>query len=233
MKQYQTIVADPPWPMKMMGSYLVKRHVMAAKLAYPTMTIDAIKAMPVSDLAAPGCHLWLWTVNQLLEEGFQVMREWGFKYHAPITWKKPSGNGNYFIHRTQTLLFGYKDTLKFNKARYIPADYAWGLEEPVPVEPVAHWQEWPFPQVHSRKPAASYQLIESVSDEPRLELFARPIGSLFPKIDGWDVFGNEVESDVELIESPRTPMTIQPMPGMKRAPLSYLGGIEFEEPPNT
>ena len=182
--KYRTILADPPWPMKRIGSYLRARHVRPATLVYPTMTIADIKAIPVGDMAETGAHCWLWVVNQLLREGFEVMESWGFKYHTVITWAKGSGMGNYFINHTEHILFGYKDRCEFNKARYIPNIY--------------YWPKACRPNSHSRKPAGSYELIESVSDKPRLELFARPITPMFPKIDGWHVFGNEVESDVKL-----------------------------------
>ena len=192
--KYKTILADPPWPQTMMGSYLISRHMRPAKLVYPTMTVEKIVAMPINELADSGCHLWLWVTNEFLEVGFQVMRAWGFRYLAPITWKKPSGCGNYFIHLTQHILFGYKDKLEFNKARYVPNAHEWPLEG----EPVDLWQEWGAPTKHSRKPAKSYEFIESISDEPRLELFARPIGPLFPKVDHWDTWGNEMPNDIEL-----------------------------------
>lgn len=181
MSEYKTILADPPWAMKMMGSYLRDRNCRPASLVYPTMKLEEIKAMPVGALAAVGAHLWLWVTNQFLEAGFEVMRAWGFKYHAIITWVKPSGLGNYFINRTEHMLFGYKQRCYFNKARYIPNVY-----------------HWPQAVEHSRKPVGSYKLIESISDEPRLELFARPITPLFPKIDGWAVYGNQVQSDISL-----------------------------------
>jgi N6-adenosine-specific RNA methylase IME4 len=192
--KYRTILADPPWPERMTGSYLLSRHFRPAELVYPTMRIEEIKAMPIGDLAETGAHLWLWVTDQFLHEGFHVMESWGFKYLAPIVWRKPSGLGNYFIHRTEFLLFGYKNRCAFNRSRYIPNDYDWPT--PLNGEPINDAPTWRRPRGHSRKPPESYDLIESVSDEPRLELFARPITPMFPKINGWDVFGNEVQSDI-------------------------------------
>ena len=103
------------------------------------------------------------------------MEAWGFKYLAPIHWVKPSGFGNYVIHRTQTLLLGYKNRCKFEALRYF-----------------ANVIETGNPKNHSQKPEAFYGLIEQVSPEPRLEIFARS------KRFGWDVWGNEVFSDVEI-----------------------------------
>ncbi len=151
------------------------RNFKPAQVCYSLMTNEEIKKLPVGDLASVGCHLWLWTTNSHLRVAFDVMEAWGFKYLAPITWVKPSGCGNYFIHRTQHLLFGYKDKCQFNLSRYKPnVIFA------------------PVPKVHSRKPEESYQLIESISENPRLEMFARQ------KREGWDVWGKEVDGGITL-----------------------------------
>lgn len=179
--KYRTILADPPWEQPMSGKW--KRREAGKHrpcLPYPTMTLEEIKSLPVSDFAEVGCHLWLWTTNAFLQAGFEVMRAWGFTYLAPVHWRKPSGQGNYFIHHTQTVLFGYFQKCKFNKARYRP-----------------NWFE-AKPGEHSAKPCESYELIESISDEPRLELFARPLTPLFQNRLGWHVWGNEVKSDIEI-----------------------------------
>lgn len=145
-------------------------------LPYPTMTIEEICALQVGSLPlTTDCHLWLWTTNQHLEDGFRVMREWGFKYLAPVHWVKPSGVGNWFIHRTQTMLFGYRETCRFPLARYRPNIFHTG-----------------GPKRHSEKPDASYELIEAISPGPRLELFARR------RRDGWHTWGNEIPCDVRM-----------------------------------
>jgi len=172
--KYKTILADPPWEQGMKGYYKIRPNT-AKSLRYPTMAVEDICKLPVNDIAEVGCHLWLWTTNQFLSAGFEVMKAWGFKYLAPITWVKPSGTGNYFIHRTQTLLFGYKDKCKFSLARYKPT--------------VVMAND---PHHHSEKPQIFYDLIESISLEPRIELFSRT------RRFGWDCWGNEVESDIEL-----------------------------------
>ncbi|RJO62360.1 MAG: methyltransferase [Dehalococcoidia bacterium] len=173
--EYKTIYTDPPWPQQLAGAY--KRHKGATALPYPTMTVSEILALPVQELAAEACHLWLWTTNQFLHDGFHVMEHWGFKYLAPITWVKPSGCGNYFISRTQTLLFGYKGKCRFPLGRYKPTNF-----------------HATCPKRHSQKPDEAYALIESISPAPRLELFARQ------KREGWDVWGNEVKSDIRVVQ---------------------------------
>jgi N6-adenosine-specific RNA methylase IME4 len=172
---YRCILIDPPWPQTMSGKYKSSKNQRAADLPYQAMTLEEMLRMPVKALGSDDSHLWLWTTNQFLEDGFVLMRAWGFKYLAAIHAIKPSGIGNYFVHRTQTLLFGYKTKCKFPLGRYKP-----------------NIIEVPDPKRHSEKWDETYEYIESVSPGPRVELFARR------KRPGWDVWGNEVESDIQL-----------------------------------
>jgi N6-adenosine-specific RNA methylase IME4 len=168
---YKTILADPPWQLAMTTGAprkLAKEGVKPKVLPYPTMPTEAICALDVGSMADEDCHLWLWTTNQHIEDGFKVMRAWGFKYLAPIHWIKPSGQGNWFIHRTQTLLFGYRKKCRFTMDRYRPN--------------ILQTRE---PRRHSEKPTESFELIEAISPAPRLELFARTNRL------GWDAWGNE------------------------------------------
>ena len=171
---FRCIVADPPWKQPMTGKRTRPKGGPAPELPYPTMTLDEIKALPVGGMAEPDAHLWLWTTNAFLEDGFAVLRAWGFRYLAPIHWIKPSGIGNWFVHRTQTLLFGYRERCRFPLRRYAPNIIETG-----------------DPARHSEKPEAAFALIEAVSPGPRLELFARRARP------GWTVWGNEVEANAE------------------------------------
>jgi N6-adenosine-specific RNA methylase IME4 len=175
MTQFLTILADPPWQQPLSGKRIRKKGGMCPSLPYSTMRLDKIMRMPIGDFAADGCHLWLWTTNAFLEDGFKVMRGWGFKYLAPIVWVKPSGAGNYVIHRTQTLLLGYRGRCRFRRLRYF-----------------GNVMETSNPRYHSAKPDSFYDLIEQVSEPLRLEIFARD------RRLGWESFGNEVPSTVAI-----------------------------------
>jgi N6-adenosine-specific RNA methylase IME4 len=174
---YRTILADPPWqmPLRTGGS---RRRPDGSKanlcktLPYPTMTIEAISSLPVAKFSTDDAHLWLWTTNSHIEAGFSVMRCWGFKYLAPIHWIKPNGVGNWFSHRSQTALFGYRKFCRFPLARYRSN--------------VFHTKT--NVKKHSQKPSEAFDLIESISPGPRLELFARS------ERVGWACWGNEVPS---------------------------------------
>jgi len=172
---FRTILADPPWQQPMTGKRTRAKGGPPPSLPYPTMSVEDICALPIREYAAIGCHCWLWTTNSFLAAGFEVLRAWGFRYLAPIHWLKPSGIGNYVIHRSQTLLLGYRERCIFDRLRYFPNLIETG-------DPIRH----------SQKPDAAYELIENVSHAPRLELFARN------RRDGWAAWGNEVASAIDL-----------------------------------
>ncbi len=179
---YKTILADPPWEMGKFGRGRDTRPGRVYKTGgrvptpYPTMPVSDIRGLGVASLADEDAHLWLWATNKTLHDAFHVMESWGFKYLNVITFRKPSGVGAWFINRTQHLLFGYRGKLYMGPGRYSPTIYDY------------------TPTAHSRKPVNLYSLIERVSFAPFLELFARP-----PVREGWDVWGNEVESAVDLV----------------------------------
>lgn len=176
--KYRTILIDPPWPKMKTGSLLVDRGFRSAIDVYPTMSIEDISKMPVQDIAEVGAHLWVWVTDGMLPNVFDLIKQWGFKYHAPIIWHKKSGTGNYFIHETEFLIFAYFRKCFFNRSRFVPNHY-----------------QWPTPSVHSRKPEGSYDLIESISDPERIELFARPLCDLFPERPGWRGVGNQMNGE--------------------------------------
>lgn len=171
---YRTILIDPPWPQVLTGRRTRPKGGPAEEMPYKSMTLEEMLRLPVKMLGSDDAHLWLWTTNQFLEDGFVLMRAWGFKYLSAIHVIKPSGQGNYFVQRSQTMLFGYKSKCVFPLERYRPNIISVS-------DPVRHSEKWD----------ETYEYIESVSPGPRLELFARR------KRPGWDVWGNEVESDIQ------------------------------------
>lgn len=174
-KRYQVIYADPPW------SYSNKKTghtiVSGAATHYPAMTVEAIKAVPVPDLVEKNAVLFLWAVNPLLPEAFEVMDAWGFSYKTTITWKKIMSLGMGFWWRGQTefLLFGVRGKVK-----------AFRMQEANIISLKVGR--------HSEKPHEFRQLIEraTLHMPGKLEMFAR---SNWP---GWDVFGNQVNNSIEL-----------------------------------
>jgi len=145
------------------------------------MRVKEIIALPVIKLVADNAHLYLWATNNFLRDAFDVMDAWGFRYVTMITWVKPKiGLGQYFRGMTEHCLFGVRGVLPY---KIIGGKRQQGRTMICTTQLRAH----------SVKPYEMRQMIEKVSYGPRLELFARE------RRPGWRVWGNEVESDVELI----------------------------------
>lgn len=184
MSEYATILADPPWRFDNRRGKVSPEH--GRLMRYPTMSLDEIKALSVSSVAADNAHLYLWVPNALLAEGLDVMAAWGFTYKTNIVWHKVRkdggsdgrGVGFYFRNVTELMLFGVKGRMRTGQ----PARSTVNL--------IAERK-----REHSRKPEGQYELIESCSPGPYLELFARH------HRDGWAQWGNEIHSDpIEVLE---------------------------------
>ncbi len=176
-KNYGTILADPPWQFQNRTGKMAPEHKRLNR--YPTMDLDEIKKLPIGELAAEKSHLYLWVPNALLIEGIEVMKAWGFKYKTNLIWHKirkdggPDGRGVgfYFRNTTEIVLFGIKGNLRTAQPGRSQVN-------------IIRSQK----QEHSRKPDALYEIIESCSPGPYLELFARG------KRKGWDAWGNQAEN---------------------------------------
>jgi N6-adenosine-specific RNA methylase IME4 len=175
MNKYGTILADPPWLER--GGGKIKR---GADRHYPLMHTKDICALPVATLAAPDAHLYLWVTNNFLPDGLQVMAAWEFRYVTMITWTKDRfGLGQYFRGMTEHCLFGVRGKPGYR------VDESGRRCQGVTLINAPRSQ-------HSAKPWELRQMIERVSPGPYLELFARE------SAHGWDVWGNQVESTVEI-----------------------------------
>lgn len=162
-RRFGTILADPPWQFQNRTGKVAPEHKRLSR--YGTMTPAEIKSLPVVHAAAPTCHLYLWVPNALLPLGLDVMKSWGFQYKSNLVWHKirkdggsdGRGVGFYFRNVTEILLFGVRG----KNARTLPP----GRSQ---VNYLSSRK-----REHSRKPDEQYEIIESCSPGPFLELFAR------------------------------------------------------------
>ena len=180
-KKYKTIYADPPWQFSNRTGKMAPEHKRLNR--YSTMKLDDIKKLPVSEAADEKSHLYLWVPNALLPEGLEVMKAWGFEYKTNIIWEKvrkdgmPDGRGVgfYFRNVTEILLFGIKgDNNRTLQAGRTQVNLVRSIK-----------------REHSRKPDEFIPIIESCSQGPYLELFARG------KRENWDMWGDQAQADYE------------------------------------
>lgn len=164
--RFGTIYADPPWQYGNQGTRG------ATSDHYETMDVDEIADLPVAELAADNAHLHLWTTNAFLFDAREVMEAWGFEYKSAFVWVKPQmGMGNYYRVSHEYCLLGVRGSTPFRERDQMS------------------WRKWDRCE-HSAKPGRMYEIIESVSPRPYLELFARR------QREGWVSWGNEIERDL-------------------------------------
>lgn len=169
VKRYGVILADPPW--RFQPYSLDTGMDRAADNHYPTMTLDALKALAVP--AADDCVLFLWATAPMLPEALELMRVWGFAYRSHAVWVKDlMGTGYWFRNQHEPLLVGVRGN--------IPAPAQGDQFSSVIGAPRGE---------HSAKPFRVHEIIETMFPTlPRLEMFARE------RFAGWDAWGNEAGS---------------------------------------
>jgi len=182
MNKYNIIYADPPWKYNSRTNHKT-RFRGGAGGHYNLMTMDEIKALPIPDLAADNCALFLWCTFPYLDEQIKLFKYWGFDYKTiGFNWIKTNsknnkpffGVGYYTKSNPEPCLLGIKGKMK-------PID---NTISNIIISPR---------QEHSKKPDdVRIKIVQLFGDLPRIELFARQ------KTAGWDVWGNEVESDIIL-----------------------------------
>lgn len=182
MKKYQIIYADPPWryehpPIGSKGR-AIERH-------YPTLPLASIKELPIP--SEDNAVLFLWATAPKLKECIDVMIAWGFEYRTCMVWDKVKiGMGYWCRNQHELLLIGLR-----------------GQFSPPPPEQRVSSIYKEARKEHSAKPRHFRDLIANwYPDASKVELFARPNSQLDMwggyTFDGWDCWGNEVKSDIEL-----------------------------------
>lgn len=165
-QSYPVIYADPPWRYE--HSATVSREI---ENQYPTMALEDICALPVSNLATSDAVLFLWATSPKLAESLQVVNAWGFVYRTCMVWDKERiGMGYYARQQHELLLICTRGE----------------LPTPEPANRPSSVQRIPRDPEHSVKPQEFYSLIEAMYPEyDRIELFARQ------QREGWAVWGNQ------------------------------------------
>ena len=176
-KKYGIIYADPPWSYK--DKALAGKRGACCK--YPVMTLEDICNLPINNIAADDCVLFLWVTMPKLDECFEVIKSWGFKYKTcAFTWIKTykkcgkpfMGMGRWTRANAEICLLATKGDPKRVSANV----------QSVVISPV---------EEHSKKPDCVRERITCLigGNIPKIELFARQAA------DGWDCWGNEAPED--------------------------------------
>lgn len=173
MKLQRCISLDPPWWEK--GGGKIKRG--ADRRYKNERAHDIIRIIYQSGVWNPdpaGCHVWLWCTNTHFNNGngSLVMKALGVRQINHLTWGKvkdgrvQKGIGQYFFGSSEPCIFGVIGRLRAQNR--VPTFFE---AERTPI--------------HSEKPALAYEMMETVSPGPRLEMFATE------RRKGWKTWGPE------------------------------------------
>ena len=188
-KKYQVIYADPPWPEKDSVAFNanVKHKVPGSASHYSLMTMDKLKKTSMDDIVdRNGCVLFIWSPYRHVRMMLDLCEAWGFTF--------------------KTIGFVWVKITKNNKLEYNPGWHTKSNSEPcwiatcgrVPIPKNGSVHQVVFAPItkHSEKPYEVNKRINTLYPTlNKLEMFARK------KCKGWDVWGNEVKSDINLSTS--------------------------------
>lgn len=173
-QKFNIIYADPAWTYNDKAASGQR----GAGFKYPTASLSDLMQMPVNQIAADDCVLFMWWVAPMPLEALKLVEAWGFKLKTMkgFTWHKLNkkaltsflGMGNWTRANSEDCLIAVKGNPK-----RINAGIRQFIEAPI--------------REHSRKPdEIRDRIVELMGDLPRVELFSRQ------SIDGWHHHGNEV-----------------------------------------
>lgn len=171
---FSVVLADPPWRFR---TWNETNDAKSARRHYSLLERDEIEAIPVRDVLAPDCALFMWATWPTIFQAQGVIKAWGFRYSGlawewlkfnPATGKYAFGTGYGTRKNLEPCLLALRGAPKL-------------LNRSVRDFLMAPRRE------HSRKPDEQYERIESMYGGPRIELFARHTRP------GWASWGNETE----------------------------------------
>ena len=179
--KYQLLYTDPPWHFRV---HSPKGESRSAVQHYPIMSMDSLINLPVQSMAEKDSVLLMWIIDPMVEQGYQLMRAWGFI---------PKTVGFYWV-KENTKSAGYFTGLGYytraNPEQCILGTRGKGL--PRKDKSVKRLIVAPRGR-HSEKPVQAYEGIERLfGNVTRLEMFARR------QREGWDVFGNQVQNSISM-----------------------------------
>ena len=183
-QKYDVVYADPPWAYKTWTSD-ARVASRGEATPYKTMDMEAIKRLPVQDIAADDCTLFMWVVWPTLPEALEVIKSWGFEYKTcAFAWIKADGSQVDMFHEEVKADMGLGYWTRANSEVCLlatkgkPSRVDAGVRQAI-IEPRRD---------HSRKPSCVYERIERLmGDCRRIELFART------RRPHWHSWGNQVD----------------------------------------
>lgn len=187
---FGVILADPPWRFATWNKATAvksrknNKTFTSSAVHYNTMSTVEICRLPVWELCADNCVLFMWLSWPQLPDALKVIEAWGFQYKTcGFDWTKANatqpdmfqeeskgsmGMGYWTRANTEPCLIATK-----GKPKRLKADVRMSIIEPR--------------REHSRKPDRVHSDIQRLVAGPYLELFGRQSRV------GWTVWGNQAD----------------------------------------
>ena len=184
---WRTFLADPAWRQEMRSA---KGEGKAPQAKYHCMTPEEIAALPVDRIAAHDAILFVWTTAPNLAQAIAIIPRWGFVYKSAAAWAKESKNSGPFETDDEAHKFAFGNGYIFRSAAEFLLVATRGSPTWNDTKAARSVRNLIYAPVreHSRKPDSQYEIVETLTIGPFLEMFSRT-----PR-DGWDAFGDQAET---------------------------------------
>jgi N6-adenosine-specific RNA methylase IME4 len=171
---YRVAVVDLPWPYELRDDDPSHRAIRP----YPTMSIEQMCALPVSQIMHADAVLWMWMPNWELVHGahLDILRSWGgFEPKTLVTWAKDKmSHGDWLRAKTEHCIMAVRGRPVVTLTNQTTL-----LHAPM--------------RGHSVKPVEFYDLVEMLCPAPRYaDLFSR-----YRHNDKWDCHGDEAPPPID------------------------------------
>jgi N6-adenosine-specific RNA methylase IME4 len=179
-QRYPILLCDPPWDYKgqtQHGGTGVKDTGSAAG-HYPTLTLKQLMDLDVQSITADDALMFMWSSSPHLDQAVTLLKVWGFQWATVgFVWDKQRVNpGFYTMSQCELCLVGKRGRIPRPRGARNVRQLVSAMRGE-----------------HSEKPGeVRERIVAMFPHHRRVELFARE------RSDGWDAWGNEVQSDVEL-----------------------------------
>ena len=179
-KKYSIIYADPPW-LYDGGHSLAKNSLLNNKknVLYDGLSLQDLLSFNINSISEKDCLLFIWASSPKLNTALALIEGWGFTYSTvSFVWYKGKTNpGSYTLSECEICLVARKGVIPKPRGR----------------RDIRQFVVCKRSKLHSKKPNEVRKRIELIFPiQKKIELFARQ------KFTGWDVWGNEIQSDIEL-----------------------------------
>jgi len=176
--KYSILYCDPAWDYDNRIQHNGNETTGSAVYHYPTMKLEDMKKLNIAEITEKDALMFMWSSSPHLPQAIELMQYWGFEYKTiAFVWDKQRVNpGYYTMSQCEVCLVGKKGRIPSPRGAKNAKQFLSQMRGR-----------------HSEKPSEIRDRITQMfPTQSKIELFARQ------KTEGWDVWGNEVESSVEI-----------------------------------